>query len=267
MNGISIFIDSHKKVSGTHSDFYFNIADYLQGLEKSDFQVMVSRAAIPKSWYLITGGPQGLDNVFTLEEEGHEPISLKVPEGNYTIDNFQKTVNDLMTQASPSGAVYTSNFNDINGKITWTSSIDQETTLTMPAGEGTGLYTQFGFESGVSKSFVGGTLTSDNVCSVVLQDSLLLHSSMVDDKQGILQDMSCSAVPFGASLIWESYHLANAKPLALKSGLVHFWLTDQDGKAIDTNGIHISFTLRIFKNTEKLMLQSIPHLLQALLTK
>src|SRR5690349_7428360 len=94
-----VYIDSNKRISGTHSNFEYD-------LSVASFQeythVCVAQANIPKTYYLIELG----ENTFTLREDVHD-IQISIPAANYTRSNLKTVLEGLLNDSSVLGISYT----------------------------------------------------------------------------------------------------------------------------------------------------------------
>ncbi len=72
----NLFVDSSHRISGTSSDFIFEIPQLLGAQFDS---VVVRQVSVPKSWYLISPG-----SYFTVVQ-GRSEYPCRLDEGNYSL--------------------------------------------------------------------------------------------------------------------------------------------------------------------------------------
>ena len=91
------YIDSHDRVSGTHSDF-----TYFLDMKNEDYDsVVLLQASIPKSYYIVQNGR----NTFTLDENGTQVV-ISLPIGNYSRSSFRAQLQTSLNASSPNGWAY-----------------------------------------------------------------------------------------------------------------------------------------------------------------
>ena len=135
------YIDSHNRLSGTHSNFTIQV-DYK---DESFDHCVVLQATIPKSYYLIQPGK----NTFVLDENGSQ-VTITIPIGNYSRSSFAYQLQYQLNQNSPNGWSYvmTKSNNQTtgdNGLYTWTVTNNSGNQPSFIIGEY--LYEQLGFDS------------------------------------------------------------------------------------------------------------------------
>lgn len=243
------YINSARRISGTNSNFryYLNI-DPVQEYDR----VVVLAASIPKSYYLVDSS----HNHFTLSE-GISSTSILFPEGNYSRRSLTTTLQTLLNTGSPNGYTYTVTYTNIgsgndNGKLTITvtgnGGVQPVFTFTDE------MYEQLGFNINSVNTFVADTLVSTNVINLTNEATLFIHSNICQNSEGdnVLQEI----YTVGDS----SYSMINfLNPIPMEYGknlvsgttnIYDFFLTDEYGNIIDTNGINVNFTLMIYKRND-----------------
>jgi len=88
-----IYISSSDRIAGDSSNFLFKMDIDTNALYD---HITVLQASIPKSYYLISS-----DNDEFILNENLINIVIKIPNGNYTINAFKKTIADLLNINSP----------------------------------------------------------------------------------------------------------------------------------------------------------------------
>jgi len=238
------YVDSHDRISGTHSDFTYQF-DFQN--QNYDFAVVL-QATIPKSYYLVQNGR----NTFQLQELT-EIVTISVPIGNYSRSSFKNQLQNSLNSASPNMWNYVVTIP--NSSLTadtgyYTITVSGNSTNQPSFIVGNYLYEQFGLNPNTTYMFVGNSLTSVNVVNFQLQDSLFIHSDLanngVDD---ILQEILGVDSPSYGNIIYQCPNVeAYAKKLSSNSNnIYHFKLTDEDDVSIDLNGQNIVFSLLFFK--------------------
>ncbi len=245
-----LYINSQYRISGTGSSFAIEV----QLPTTKDFDtVCMTQISIPVSYYLIRDGA----NDFMLTE-GVTTVTIKVPAGNYNINSFTIAIAALLNANSPNGWVYTATYPNAftqnnTGKITYTVVGNTSQPLLSFPGNDSHLSEQFGFDRGSTISFAGNTLISANVCVFVNEDTLFIHSDICDNgSDDILQEIYTSN---NAPLSIITYLCPDingfSKRLKVSSNLImNFYLTDENNKPIDLNGLNMLFTLLLYKRNK-----------------
>lgn len=248
--GRTYYIDSHNKLTGTDSNFSIGI-DLPQN-EKYD-HVCVLSAVIPKSYYLIQAGY----NTFTLTESKINS-TITIPVGNYSATVFASVVAALLTaQSVTNGNNYTYTITIANGTTTSVTGLFRYTV----AGNGAvqpsltflntnKLYEQFGFPNGTTQTFVNNTLTSAYVVKFQVEDTLFLHSDIMDNgANDVLQEFFVAASPDFSNIKYQctAPEFYTKKLKQASNNVYHFRLTDDDGRPIDLNGLNLVITLQIYR--------------------
>ena len=104
-----IYINSNNRLSGTESDFYFNVT---LAPNNNFNRVVVLYASISKSYYSVEV------NLNTIElVEGASNMTISLPIDNYNRSSFGILVASSLTSASPSGWTYTVTYPVINVSV------------------------------------------------------------------------------------------------------------------------------------------------------
>lgn len=238
------YLDSHNRVSGSHSNFSIQL-DYKN--EEYDHCVVL-QATIPKSYYLIKSGK----NTFTLDENGDQVI-ITMPIGNYSRTSFAYQLRYQLNTNSPNGCIYQISIpNNMQtgdtGLYTWTVSNNSGIQPSFIIGNF--LYEQLGFNPNATYLFTGDTLTSINVVRFQLEDSIFIHSDIATNgDDNVLQEMlGCQNTDFSTITFLCPDVEAYAKPITSNNNNIYnFYLTDEDDFEIDLNGQNVVFTLLLFK--------------------
>lgn len=245
LNKRFIYVNSNNRTSGTHTNFTYNLDIKTFG----DFDsVCLIQANIPKSYYLIEAG----ENTFTLQEDVND-IKITIPPANYTRSSLRTVVENLLNTNSVLGITYTitvpTSTEGDTGKFTFgcTGNMIQPALIF-----GDYVFEQLGFNQGSTNNFVADTLVSTNVIKLQLEDSIFIHSSMVDNgSDDILQDIFAVDNPSFSNITWICPSLDMfSKKILRPETTTQFRITDEAGNDIDTNGINCVFTLIIYKSED-----------------
>lgn len=246
-----IYVDSHRRVSGSHSNFLYNInlpAD-------QDFdRVVVLNAIIPKSYYLV----QTNENTFSLTE-GVTTVTVTLPVGCYILGAFSTKVASVLNTASPNGWVYTVTFpavasNTNTGKFTYAvTGNSSQPSFTF----GEHLWEQMGFEKNRTYSFSGSSLVSSNVIKLQVEDRVFINSNIMEGttENSVLQEVNSASSPDFSSIVYQATcpEYYSKKLVASPSSTYNFNITDEDGRELNMNGLNVNFTLLLYKENDILV--------------
>lgn len=247
MNKRIFYIDSHNRISGTHSNFSIQL-DY----KNEDYDhCVVLQASIPKSYWLI----QNRQNTFILDEISNQVV-ITMPVGNYSRSSFAYQLQYQMNTNSPNHWTYQISIPNAStigdtGFYTWTVSTNLGVQPRFIFGDY--LYEQLGFNPNTSYNFTGDTLTSINVVKFQLEDSIFIHSDIANNGvDNVLQEILGVQNTDYANIIYLCPDVeAYAKPISSNNNNIYrFQLSDEDGVEIDLNGQNIVFTLMLFKKDQ-----------------
>lgn len=240
------YIDSHNRISGTHSNFTIQLD---VGLDTYD-QAVVLQINIPKSYYLVQSG----QNTITLQE-GMTQATISMPIGNYSRTSFGVQLQTLLNSGSPNSWTYTVSIP--NTAVT----ADTGFFLYSVSGNssqpsfiiGNYLYEQLGLNSNTTYTFSANSLSSINVVKFQPKDTLYIHSNLCSNGiDNVLQEIFGVTAPSYGSLVFETPSLEGyAKDIITpKNNIYQFYLTDEDDNPIDLNGQNMVFTLLMFKKQD-----------------
>ncbi len=249
-----IYINSANRNSGTPSAFSIEIQVPIN--EKYD-SCAITQVSIPISYYLIIAG----SNTFGLVENGVETTISIVP-GNYNINSFCIIISALLNSSSPNGWTYTmtypNSFTQNNtGKITYTVSGNGASQPELHFNDQPDHFNyvnqQFGFEYGSMNVFVGNTLVSTIVVDFTNETTLFIHSDLVDggDNDIIQEVYHGDSIPLSILDFIIPDVDGFSKRLKIPSTqIANFYITDQNNKTIDLNGVDCVFTLLLYKKND-----------------
>ena len=231
-------INSSSRISGIDANMVYSIE--LPPNHKFN-RVVVNNAAIPRSDYIVQNGY----NTFQLQE-AKGTVTITVPPGNYTRSSFQKALQAILIANSPGGLTYA-----ITYPATAAAADTGLYTYTVTGGTasfiiGTSLYEQMGFNKNVTVTLPA---TSTNVIKMIQEDTLVLHSNIVDSFN---KDILCVFVagtdpPFSTTRYECRDVKMNARKLKkVDSNSYEFRLTDENGIIIDLNGLNWTCELIFF---------------------
>jgi len=244
------YINSYNRLSGTNSNFSYKLpVDQTKNFNK----VIVLQASVPKSYYLVSAGY----NTFILRENSSD-IIITVPVGNYNKDSFQTVLSNLLTSNSLNGWVYTiTSPNALKTADTSKYTILVSGNSSQPSivftNEHNNCYELLGLNSNSTNTFVANTLTSTNVINFSLESTLFIHSDICQNRftDNVLQEIYTPGVSYNSFIRYECITPEfYAKDYVGKSDIYQFYLTDENGNMIDTNGLNINITLCIFRQTD-----------------
>jgi hypothetical protein len=241
------YVNSATALTGSNTSFsyYFNI-----DRQNTYDRVVVLSASIPKSYYLIT------TNSFTLTENTNS-VQITIPQGNYTRQSLANTLQTTLNTSSPNGYTYTIKFNNISTTydkgyyyftVTGNGSVQPIFTFN------TTFYEQLGFASNTAYNFVASALQSVNIPNLTTETTLFIHSDAVQNSESdnVLQEIYTSGEPSFSYI-----NFININPLeysknlkcdgASKTNVYNFWITDEFGNVMNTNGLNLNFTIMFYK--------------------
>ena len=247
------YINSNLKLSGTTSHFSYTIQ--IPAGSQYD-RVCLLQANIPISYYIVAAG----QNSFTFREyKGTllSSISITIPVGNYNVNSFLTIVQTLLNLNTFNAWTYTITFPNSyigvqTGKYTFTITSSMGVSDYCELVFTNGLYEQFGFNENSVNRFISGALTSSNIVSFIPESSLYIHSDIVNNSTGILQEIfHNNAVPLSNAIFQCNDVMGYSKPLRTnQSNAYTFSLVDQHGNGIDLNGLNVVMTLLLFKKDD-----------------
>ena len=233
------YINSSQRTAGTNGNFSFQ----MQLPPNSNFdRVCVLQANIPISFYIVPAGY----NTMTLVENGTN-VTITVPVGNYTALTFATTISSLLSSSSVNGWVYTVTLQTLTGKFTYSVANNTSQPRFVFTSN---LFEQFGFNANSTNVFTGNTLTSANVVKFIPEDSLYIHSDIVNDgNDNILQEIYYNNGQTFANATYQCYDVeCNSRALRTnQSNLYWFSITDENGRDIFLNGLTCAFSILLYK--------------------
>jgi hypothetical protein len=247
LNPYLVYIDSRKRISGTDSNFLYNIS---LPQDHTFDRVVVLNALIPKSYFLIQAGY----NTFQLQEN-NTTVTITVPVGNYSFTAWKTEIGNLLTAASPNSLTYSLSYPSSNstdtGKFTYTQnngSIASKLIFTQY------LFEPFGFLQNSTNTFTGTTLQSTCVIKMQSEDRLLIHSDCVNNpsQDDVLVSINASTYINYSSISYTNVHPAYNNHV-LKSTLtstISIVLTDENNIVLDLNGLNMNLTLLFYKRDD-----------------
>jgi hypothetical protein len=217
-------------------------------------RVVVLSALIPKSYYLISSSY----NTFQLQE-GVSIVTVTIPPGNYTFNAFKTVIPTLLTTASPNHWTYTMTSPNTSttadtGLFTYVVSGN----TSQPAfifSSANSLWENFGFPTAGTYTFSNGSLISQSVAKLQVEDRLYIVSDIVDGQpnmNGVLQEINAAPSPNYSTIVYQCTapeHYSKKIGSILKSEYT-FALVDEHNFPIDLNGLSYSFTLLFYKEDD-----------------
>ena len=243
------YINSDNRIIGTHSNFTFKLDNIDRNANFN--QVVVLQAIIPKSYYLINNN----NNTFILQE-GEDLINISIPIGNYNKMSFKNIIQVLLNENSPNEFIYrilddNLAFGPDIGKFTFsvTNNGDIQPSLNMNSD----VCNQFGFNKDTVNVFNNNLLVSVKFINFSLENTLFIHSNICQNttSDNVLQEIFTTGVPTASYIKYDCYQLeAYSKPFNNKSDSYVFYLTDENNKLIETNGVNLEITIMIYERND-----------------
>lgn len=243
-----VYINSVNKFTGeTNSNFKHSIV-----MNGEYDHACVLASSIPISYYMIQSG----FNTFSLKEGLlSKIISLDI--GNYSIISFSSMLKTALNANTLSSFVYDVRFSVSLGKISISVSNNNavQPVITMI---GTNLFKFFGFDIGSVNTFSSNTLTSTNVCQFVTEETLYIHTDLIENHtDNVLQEIYCGTfAPFSTVPFLNTCPLQYAKKITTtKNNIYNFYLLNENDEPINLNGGNMSMTILFFKKTDESLLK------------
>lgn len=210
------------------------------------------QATIPKSYYLVQEG----SNTFTLKH-GASTYVITVPIGNYSMRKFKATLTTLLNAAS--AFVYTvtypgqSDDSAETGKFVYTVTGNAGVQPQFIFPTTSTLYRQMGFEEASTNTFVGNTITSDNVLDFDLVSAIYILSDMCEpgpnqqQSSSVLQEIFAqNTVTYARIGFLNPCPEYTAKPIVKDRTVFTFSICDNDSRPLNLNGLQINLSLLVF---------------------
>lgn len=242
-NPYYVYIDSRKRLSGTDSNFSYQI----QFSPDQDYtHITLLNALIPKSYYLI---PEH-NNTFQLQE-GLQIVSIDIPIGNYFLQAWQSTLSSLLTANSPNGWVYNVTYPAATGADTGKLRYSVTNNTSQPSIIVSSLFEPFGFFMNTTNTFINDSLNSTTVINLQSETRLLLHCSLVNNpaEDNVLISINATSNVSFSTISYINYapEYRSHRITSQLSQTVSFSLTDESGNILDLNGLNMNLTLMFFK--------------------
>jgi len=244
-NQTIFYINSKNRVSGTDSDFLYQI-DITK--ENKYNKVCALQVSIPKSYYLIQNGEH-----FILEE-GKVQVNIQVTPGNYTRKSFAATIQSFLNSLSPNGWIYAITYQNSStqyddGKYTFTvSGNSSQPSFIFDSDHN--LYENMGFDIGSTNTFVADTLKSTNVINLQKESTLYLHSDMVNNgNDNVLQEVFASDSSDYSTIVFQQKDVEaySKDTITNKNNVYRFYLTDENDFPINLNGLNLNVTIVLYE--------------------
>lgn len=278
------FINSHKRLSGTHSDFTYRI-DLPPG-NKFD-SVCALQVACPKSFYSIAEG----SNTFRVNETNSNLVTrtyvVTINPGNYTRRGFQTYMASALTANSAEDGYaleYTIAVPNIatgadNGKYTFEvadvsplkaagAAVNSE--ISFEFDDQTSPAQQLGFDPDSTISFdldvdVTGfgsaSLWSTNVCNLQAESTIMIRSNIcanglgaMDGHESVLQEIFSNSVDYSTMVF--QVGMAGGIDACRRdlrdrnSNTFSFSVTDEDGQPLNLNGQNLCLSLLVWSRRQ-----------------
>lgn len=235
------YINSRNRTSGADGDFMYEID--LKSLDVT--HAVILQAYIPKSYYLI----DAKKNTFELAE-GKDVATVTIDPGSYSRSSFKSQLQTRLNEASPNGWAYSISNPTTSEAETGKFTFD----VTGNGGEqpafniGSSLWEQLGLNPDTVNTFESNSLTSTNVINLQSEQTLFIHSDLIQDGDAVLQEIySSNSLNFsGISFQNPAPDMYAKKISTTNSNSYRFYLTDENANPINLNGLNIVFTLCVY---------------------
>jgi len=243
--GREILIHSAKRMTGTTSNFTFDMSSQLHG--KDYDTLVVLGCSIPTSYYLVLA-PY---NTFILEENATQ-VMITVPDGNYNAYAFALIIKDLLDASSTNNLTYKMEFEDrstetSDGKYEFeVSAFASPVSLIFP--QDSDLHEQFGFNRGSKNTFIGQKLTSSTIVQFVAESSVSISTDMTND--GNLISLFHNNVTVYDHITFQNQSdYLYSKPLRAggPQGIYRFSLLDSNNHELNLNGLEYYIKIKLYK--------------------
>ena len=249
MDTYFLYVDSHDRISGTHSDFTYNVS---YPPDKQYTHCVVLSANIPKSYYLVPKNQS-----FTLIE-GVSSVKITVPEGDYLLNTFRLVIQNLLNQNSPNGYLYTVSYPTITtqantGKFTYSVSGNG---TTQPIFSFTDqIYEIMGFNKNSQNRFINNTITSTNVVKLQVKDKIHINTDIIEgDNNGfsVLQEINATSNVDFSTINYQAtapeYYIKKLRSSKINSA--RFSITDEHSSILELNGLNSVFCICFFRASD-----------------
>ena len=245
------FINTVNKLEGRNGDFKYEIN--IPQTENFD-RVCVLQASIPLSFYLVQDGV----NTFILRESingNNFDRTITIPIGNYNYQTFQETIINLLNSNSPTGLTYSCTYSKPQAKFTWSAVVRPPPLYIAYTGTFSLIFNshisqQFGFDKVSTNTSVNQSLTSENTVNFIPESTIYIHSDISDSDTDILQEVySNNTVPY-SQVTYQLTTNVEAYSKKLKTdrqNAFRFYITNEEGDILNTNGQRVLLTLLIYK--------------------
>lgn len=251
---VLFYVNSGNQLSSTSNSFTYilDMKDYV-GYDR----ICITQAQIPISYWIVE---QGL-NTFQLREN-NTTVTITIQPGNYNALSFATVIPALLNASSPNGLIYTisvpNNASQNNNGLLSYRVNSSAVTCSFIFSSNNSINELFGFNIGSTATFTVGSgssnLTSTNVVKFVPEDTIFIHSSLVDNEHDdVLQE-----IYFGNNTILSNQSFINPCPLETSKKFMSqksatFSITNENGRAIYFNGLNVTFTIMIWKSYSKVI--------------
>jgi len=258
----TIVVDSTKRVSGTPTDFSFDVSNFPRRPWTS---VALESITIPKSFYDIGTGY----NKFLLTVGAVSHVITITP-GTYSQTDFATTLRLALNTAS--GLTWSVTWSSTTNKFTYSNTAAALTVITFTFGPPrtdsggiAGCALQMGFDDNSTYTIPPNSVsfTAPNVLQMAYTNSLYLTSNICSTAQ----DSELQAIlNVGVYQPWSFMYLENEN-MDQQSRLftdpqANYWnftLEDEFGFPVDLNGLNFIFTINVYikDDTDELVKQDI----------
>jgi hypothetical protein len=223
----------------------FSLLDPLTVPQGFTMQVRLLNAWLPHTYYSIYDGNNTL--VLKYDDGGEipgEPVTIKLPHGNRSIDDIVAFLNDARLDE------YEASYDENTNKLSLRGTENAEHHLVI--GEGTTCTRLLGLNVGDSAKIVDGELllTASHIVDLTRTSSVFVHSNLLtqnrDPRTRRVGDI-LAKIPSSAQFNEIDHYSSDAFVDVFNRYLsyVTIRLSDDDGRTLDLNGSRFTATLKI----------------------
>lgn len=242
------YINSRDRDTGSDSDFTYT---FKFGSNVKYDRIAVASLSCPKSYYLVQDG----FNTFHIQ---HDMIdyTITIPPANYTRTSFRNVLQAQLNDASD--FVYTITFptgSSIGDTGHYTFTVSNNAGVQPIFIFTTNVHELLGFDRNTSYQFSDDVLTSVDVINFQLETTLYLHCDAVQNNSNdILQDIiSSNTTDFGfITFTNPDLQMYSKKFVGSSSTTARFYLTNEDNRIMNLNGLNLVFTVILYKKRENI---------------
>ncbi len=243
----TVYINSANRLDASNSSTNFLYILDIDNNKEYD-RVSLIDLVVPKSFYNVNSS----NNTMIVEENSIQR-TISMPIGNYSRKSFRSVLQTQLNTNAETGYVYSISYNQSSsqqddGKYTFSCNTVSPQPIFII---GTGLFEQMGFNKNSTNTFENDVLISSNVVNFRAKTRLIFKSSLCQNyNNNILHyitsiDADYDYVNFQNNNIIETYK----DFIRSNTNIYSFQLLDESYNPIDLNGLNISFSILLWKES------------------